>query len=229
MTVIRRFLLAALLVLIAGGPMGCQTSTSVLRQRGELAYKTQRYAAAEDYMLRVHDRQPQDWVANYYLGKLALREGAADAARTYLEVAYTLRAEGPPTQPETYDIVDALAEAIYQQGDSPRLMGFVADAAQRYGRVADYIRKARYLERLGDHDAALVAYRTAIRVGDGRDAAAYVALADFYDALGDRDAAVTQLRHAYALAPADEAIHARLRSHGLIPGPTLALPPTNGG
>ena len=42
--------------------------------------------------------------------------------------------------------------------------------------------------------------------------------------IGDPDAAVTALRQAYGVNPDDEMVAERLRQHGLVPGPTVALP-----
>lgn len=205
------------------GLIGCETPTTQLRDRGIFAYQHRQYDQAQGYLNRVVQRQPQDWVANYYLGELALLEGNYDAARTNLEVAFSQQNEGPPRHPMTYAVVNALAKAIFMQGDYPRVLGLCNEAIANYGRSEDYLRKASFLEQMGDHDKALVAYQTAQHIYPG-DPKVYVAMADFYDNLGERDAAVTQLRKAYTLAPQDKAIEERLRSFGVVPGPTI-LPP----
>jgi len=212
-------------LLIAGSLTACHTPTHILRQRGELAYQAGEYPAAQSNFQQVAHRNPSDWKANYYLGKLALADARPLAARTYLEAAYAVRNDGPPTHPETFDIVSALGEALFQQGDYNRLIGFSDEVIDQFGRVEDYIRKADYLARMGDHDAAIVAYRQAARIAPPNDPQPYIALADFYDSLGDRDAAVVQLRYAYTIAPDDPTIAERLRAHGVVPGPTVKLSP----
>jgi len=211
--------------LIAGTLVGCHTPTPVLRQRGLDAYRVQDYEAARSNFQQVVHRNPSDWKANYHLGKIALADDKPLTARTYLEAAYTVRNEGPPRHPETFEIVDALAEALYQQGDYPRLIGFTEEVIDHFGRVTDYLRKADYLAQMGDHDAAIVVYKQAIKTGPADDPTPYVALADFYDAIGDREAAVLQLRYAYTIDPGDQAIADRLRAHGVVPGPTVMLEP----
>jgi len=212
-------------LLIAGTLTACHTPTHLLRQRGERAYQAGEYPAARSNFQQVANRDPSDWMANYYLGRLALNDGRPLAARTYLEAAYAVRNEGPPAHPETFDVIDALAEALFQQGDYPRLIGFTDEVIDQFGRVEDYLRKADYLARMGDHDAAVVAYKQAIRTAPSDDPRPYVALADFYDSLGDREAAIVQLRYAYTIAPADPKIADRLRAHGVVPGPTVKLTP----
>lgn len=212
------FLIAALLA-------GCQTPTSVLRQRGMDAYRAADYPTAQSNFEQVVHRIPTDWNANYHLGLIALEAGQARRARTYLEAAYAVRNEGSPSHPETDDIINALAESLYQEGDYPRLIGFTDEVIDIFGRVKDYVRKADYLAKMGDHDAAIIAYKQAVRIAPPDDPSAYVALADFYDALGDRQAAILQLRHAYTIDPSDGKIADRLRAHGVVPGPTIRLAP----
>jgi tetratricopeptide (TPR) repeat protein len=225
MNIAGRWALAAVLLGAGLWVGGCQTSPRVLRDRGIAAYRQNDLAAARENLERAHDGHAADWKTNFYLGKIALDRDDADAARTYLEVAYTLQPKGPPDQPRTPEIVDLLTEAICRQGDYPRMINFCNEAIRQYGTMHDYLRKARYLERIGDHDQALVAYRTAIRVTDGRRPEPWVALADFYDAIGDSESALIQLRHAYAVDPGNPQIAERLRSHSVVPGPTIALPP----
>jgi len=45
------------------------------------------------------------------------------------------------------------------------------------------------------------------------------------DAAGDRESALTQLRHAYFIDPDRKGLADRIRAHGMVPGPTIALPP----
>ena len=212
-------------LLIAASLVGCQTPSGVLREQGVHAYNMKEYGVSRAKFQICVDRDPTDWKANYYLGLIALENQNANRARTYLEIAYTLRNEGPPRNPETFEIANALAEALYQQGDGPRLVGFCDELIARFGRVADYIRKADFLAKLGDHDAAIIAYRQAIRIAPDDDPAPFLAMADFYDSIDDREAATRLLRQAYYVDPEDYAIGQRLRAHDVIPGPTAGMEP----
>jgi len=212
-------------VLVAATLVGCHTPTSVLRQRALDAYAAEDFSTAQLNFEQVANRIPTDWNANYHLGLIALEAGQPLRARTHLEAAYAVRNEGPPSHPETFDIINALTEALFQEGDYPRLIGFSDEVIDQFGRVADYIRKADYLAKMGDHDAAIIAYKQAVKIAPPDDPAPYVALADFYDSLGDRSAAKLQLRYAYTIDPTDEKIANRLRAYGVVPGPTIRLTP----
>ncbi len=196
------------------------------RHLGAQAFERGDYATARTQFEKVAEADAADWKAHYYLGQIELAEGKPHLARTHLELALSLRPKGPPTQPQTPQVIDALAEAMYRQGDHVRLFGFCQEMAQRYGTAGDHIRTAKYLVLMGDHDSALVALRKAIAIRKADDPAPYLALADFYQAIGDRERAVVALRRAYGIAPKDKAINNRLRGMGLVPGPTFALPPT---
>ena len=53
----------------------------------------------------------------------------------------------------------------------------------------------------------------------------YLLAADLAEQLGDDDTAIRRLRQAYGLEPGNEEIRNRLRAHGEVPGPTIALAP----
>lgn len=215
-----------MVTLIAVGVLASSGCVGRWRHLGEQAYLRGDYAEARTQFEKVAEADEADWKSHYYLGQIELAEGNARKARTYLEVALSLRAEGPPLQPETPQVIDALAEAMYRQGDHVRLFGFCQEMAQRYGTAGDHIRTAKYLVLMGDHDSALVALRKAVAIRKADDPAPFLALADFYEAIGDREQAITALRRAYGVAPKDKAVNRRLRELGQVPGPTFALPPT---
>lgn len=210
---------AALLLLAALA--GCAPSVYTLRERGMNAYQAERYELAQRNFERVIEREPADAMANYYLGLLALKEDRANDARNHLEIAYTLFEAQPQMPPEMDRLLDALAEAMYRQGETRQLIAFTEQAINRSGKLSDYLRKAEYLMRLGDHDSALTAYRTAINIAEPGDPTAHLALADFYESLGDRGKALATLKRAYRVDPDHERTAERLRSYGVVPGPTL--------
>lgn len=200
---------------------GCGPSVYSLRERGTVAYQAGRYDQAERNFERVVKHQPSDAMANYYLGLLALRDGEASEARNHLEIAYTLFEARPELPPEMPRLLDALAEAMFRQDEPRQLIAFTEQAIDRFGNLSDYLRKAEYLARLGDHDSALTAYRAAIEIAEAGDPRAYLALADFYESIGDRDKAVTALTNAYRADPEHQPTRDRLRAYGIVPGPTL--------
>jgi Flp pilus assembly protein TadD len=235
-----RCLLLPLTLLTATMVVGCDIPNRVHRLRGLNHYeRAELDEAASDFEAAV-DRDPTDWRGHYYLGRIALDRGRPSPARRHFEIAYTLRQRPDPLQidaadpeaetdpegrwPSMSQIVDGLAESIYQAGDEAQLFAFLDEVIDRHARPVDYLRKADYLSRTGDHDGAVTAYRQAIAV-EPADPDLYLALAEFYDQLGRRDDALTELRHAYYLAPDDREVAERIRAHGVVPGPTIALPP----
>lgn len=212
-------------VLLISGSLAVSAGCSGYhRQQGKLAYERGDTAAATAHMRRVIADHPGDWKANYYLGLIALEEDDASQARIYLEQAYAVRADGPPTHPETPDIVDALAEAMHRQGSTVQLYGFCNEAARQYGTARDHLRTGKYLMLGGDHDSALQAFERARKIAAIDDPSPYIALADLYDTVGDSDRAIIALRRAYGIDPSAEGVADRLRGYGIVPGPTVALP-----
>ena len=143
---------------------------------------------------------------------VALLAGEAGEARNHLEIAYTLFEARPELPPEMRRLLDALAEAMFRQDEPRQLIAFTEQAIDRFGNLSDYLRKAEYLARLGDHDSALTAYRAAIEIAEAGDPRAYLALADFYESIGDRDKAVTALTNAYRADPEHQPTRDRLRA-----------------
>jgi len=216
-----RCLLLAMLLAAMLTVAGCGPSVYTLRQHGLRHYEADRYDQARRAFERVIEHEPSDPAANYHLGLLALRNDDASEARNHLEIAYTLyepQASPPPHMPR---LLDALAEAMYREGERRQVIAFTEQAIDRFGTLRDYLRKAEFLARLGDHDSALTAYRSAIEIAEPGDAAAHLALADFYESLGDRGRAINTLKRAYRVDPDNKRTADRLRAYGIVPGPTL--------
>lgn len=216
-----RTTLIILIVLVLSILTGCMTPKAY-RERAMESYQRGNVQEAKADWINSLEGDPSHWQANYYLGEIALDEGEVDAARRHLEVAFAvIRDEPTKAQP----VVDALAETLYRQGITPRLVGLLNEAIDQYGTTHDYLRKAEYLRKLGDPDAAAVTYRKAARMAEPDDPAPYLALADFYESIGRTDDALIALRRAYGITPNDEQLAQRIREYGLVPGPTVALPP----
>ncbi|QNN22375.1 tetratricopeptide repeat protein [Planctomycetales bacterium ZRK34] len=220
---------------------GCVSELPVdtVRLNAYDAYRAGDAAAARDQFAACVRRDPTDYKSHYYLGVIGLNQLNDPAyARRHLELALTLRdsrlrrplvlesglPETTVPYPSRADITDALAEALYRMGTPQQLFAFLRSTTDEYGEVSDYLRLAEYLAKSGDHDAAKNSYIQAIKVSPADDPTAELALADFYDAIGDRPAALVQLRAAYGIDPTLEGLTDRIRAHGLVPGPTIALP-----
>ena len=161
---------------------------------------------------------PGDWLAQYRLGLCELELGNPDRARSALEIAHT-------RQPADADVVDALAEAMFRQGDEQPLFDLLTLRAETEQTVRAWLRLGRYSAELGDADTALTAFETAIELDAGRSVEPYVQTALFSQQIGDLDTALRRLRQAYKIDPEDPVVDQQLRDLGEVPGPTLALPP----
>ncbi len=201
--------------------VGCETNVALRGQgisameRGDLQTARQRFA-------RAVERKPQDYRAQYHLGVVELELGNALAAELALERALELRPNDPELTP---DILDHLAEAMYQRGRVDTLHSWLAGIADRYGKSRDYVRQGRYLAKTGDIDAAKVAYRKAMRFAEGREIEPYLEAADFFESIGDVPAAIEVLRQAYYYWPDYPGLGNRFRKFGVVPGPTVAAEP----
>jgi len=213
-------LVAALLpaLLLLGG---CETA-SMLREKGETAYHGQRYGQAESYYQRSLDKRPDSWESQWGLGQSLLALDRPRQAEIALEHAYELRSD----HDETPEILDDLAAAYYRQGNrETTLRSFLAETADRYRTSDAFLRQAEYLAKLGDVDAAVIAYRKAGYFAEDGDSEPFVKMADFYESVGDSANAVQALRFAYWMDPETPGLPARFRKYGIVPGPTVGLEP----
>jgi Flp pilus assembly protein TadD len=199
---------------------GCR-SAPYLRQRGREAFDVGQYGRAEQLYSQAVERDPSNWSAHYHLGLAHLEQNRPLDAQTELELALSVRPENPAVR----KIHDGMAEAFYQQKDAAALHGLLRQACDEYGTSYEFLRQAKYMSLMGDSDNARIALRKAMHFAAPGDAAPYLATADFYDSIGDEKNAVIALRRALYLKPDSEKVHNRLRDHGVIPGPTIALPP----
>jgi len=201
--------------------VGCETAV-MLRDKGEIAYNGQRYQQAESYYQRSLDKRPESWASQWGLGKTYLAMDRPRAAEIALEHAYELRGD----HEETPEILDDLAAAYYMQGNrETTLRSFLAETTRRYQRSEAFLRQGEHLAKLGDVDAAVVAYRKAGYFADDGDSEPFVKMADFYESVGDSANAVQALRFAYWMDPETPGIAQRFRKYGVVPGPTVGLEP----
>ncbi|MCA9291580.1 MAG: tetratricopeptide repeat protein [Phycisphaerales bacterium] len=198
---------------------GCgQRSAQAMRRVGDDFLETRNYDRALIEYEQIIDRYPGDWDAQYKVGLCCLQTQRPNDARRALEIAHTLR-------PGDHRITDALCDAMYQQGDEPRLFTFVKTQAETSQDPADWLRFANYARLMGDPDSARTAIGTAIELDGGVSVDPYLHAAALAMQVGERDVAVRRLRQAYGINPYDERVRTRLRELGEIPGPSIALPP----
>ena len=200
---------------------GCQTPNAVLRQRGLVALQQGDQATACDHFAVAVRQDPTDWKAQYNLGKLLLARGRALDGQLALDKARSLR----PDHPETAQIIDSLAEALFQQGRRDSLRALLDEAVKTFGTSDDFLRQGEYLTRIGEVDGAKRAYLKAARFADADDPEPYTRLAGFYEHIGDHTKAVGAWQRAYFLAPDNAEVAAKLRQYGIVPGPTVGAPP----
>lgn len=209
------------MVCLSGGLFSCAVPrpVSAMVESGERAEARGDLEKAEAEYLAAIDKRPGNREARLALGKLYLETGRPELARAQFEVYRTLR----PTETE---VLDLLAQAMLDAGDTGSLSTFVTERARDTGEVVDWIRAGDWLAQAGDADGAVLAYRTAARVDGGRSPSVQKRLAEFHQSLGDNDAALRRYRMALYLDPNDDETKAAIRALGEIPGPTIGLIPT---
>lgn len=202
--------------------IGCaQTPNFILHQRARTAMASGNLQAAEANLGQALSQQPGDWKANYLLALVRLQQNRPLDAQLLAEHAMT---QNPDGQTSPY-ILDALAEALLQQNQPVALTSFLKQTASERQTPYDFLRAGKFLAKLGDKDGSELAFRKAARIARADDPTPYVFMADFYESINDAQRAQIALRRAHYVVPNDYNINQRLRGYGLIPGPTIALPP----
>lgn len=236
----RRVWMGVAVTIIGATVLGGCADPDYMRMKAFDQYQAHNYEASRRVFEKTVALQPGDAKSHYYLGLIALNQDNDPAtARRHLELAYTIVRSWPRTMltkdftttneyvpvPSLEQVADALAEAIYREGNPNQLAGFLREMTNNPGKTADFLRLGKYMRKIGDPDSARAAYLTAMKLADPTDARPYTAMADFYDQIGDKEQALRYLRQAYWVNPRDPAISAAIRDHGAVPGPTYALPP----
>jgi tetratricopeptide (TPR) repeat protein len=214
---VRTTIIALLTAAAALGGCASQRPADAMRDSGDWHFKRGEYAMAAAEYESIAKRYPGDWQAQYQLGLCLIETEQYASARRALEVANDRKPHDPA-------IADALAEAMFHQGDEEHLYTFLRERAEEEQTPRAYLRLARYAARVNDPDTARVAIDTAIRLDNGQSVTPYIAAADLAERLGDLDRAVRRLHQAYGIDPYNEKVSERLRALGEIPGPTLAMP-----
>lgn len=217
--------LILMLTLLGAGTLlltGCaQTPNFLLHERARVAMAHGNLRAAEANLGQALSQQPGDWKANYLLAKVRLQQQRPLDAQLLAEHAMTQNPDGQTTP----QILDVLAESLLEQNQPVALTSFLKQTASQRQTPYDFLRAGKYLARLGDKDGSELAFRKAARIAKADDPTPYIFMADFYESINDSQRAQIALRHAHYVVPNDHQINQRLRAYGLVPGPTIALPP----
>lgn len=199
---------------------GCESSNPRLRMLGREALRVNDLSEAEHLLSKAVDQDPTDWESQWLLGKVYLKQNRPLDARLVLGRSWTTR----DRHPETPEIVDDLAEALYQAQEHDRLKLVLDEASRRYTTSYDFMRQGKYLTKIGDIDNAIVAYRKAARFSAPKDAEPWLAIAGLYESIQDRKRAAEAYQQAYRVNPEDPRVLRGLERLGEIPGPTLPVP-----
>lgn len=201
---------------------GCTTqqrATPVVRADAQHAYERGDYTTSvadwEEYVQRV----PQDPEAKWELARALLKTGNPGRATELAWQAFDMR-------PKNEQFLATLAEALYQSHQNDALYKLLRQQIADYGRVSDYERLGQYSAKLGDADGAEYALTQAAKLDGGKTVGPQLALADFYASIGDKKHELERLRMALYLDPTSKEINERIRKLGEIPGPSLAIVPT---
>lgn len=210
---------AITLGLILLGFAGCATkpTNTTLRERASDAMWQERYEDAETLYGELLANSPQDWRVQYGFGASAMHTGNLSESRQALEIAHTLR-------PENREIALDLAEVMYLQEDRNGLFQFLRDRAEARSDSRDWLLLAEYSLMTDDPDSARSCVEKAMIIDDASSVQTWLEAATLSERMGDLDSAMIYLRTAYTIEPANTIVQERLRAHGLVPGPTLAMP-----
>ena len=209
-----------LLSLLTLGACDGQAKRSAPAMRADAALHMEHGRPAEAQVLyrELVDRDPTRWYDQYALGRAAMTAGDLGQARMALEVASTLR-------PDDHRIAVDLASVLYQMDARDDLFRYLRDRAQTTQTPADWLQLARYAMDCDDPDTARLAVRIGIAIDEGESSAPYVLAAQIARQLGEEYDARRALILAWHADPEDEQVDTLLRDMGIVPGPTLEVPP----
>lgn len=199
----------------------CTTNVQ-LREEGHEALDRGNAPEARESFAYAVERRPADAKARYGLGLAYLELNRPLDAQLAFEKALAVKYDDREL---TDEILDGIAESLFRQERFEQLHAFLDETARYYGESDDYLRQARYLVKMGDLDAAVVAFRKAAYFADEGDAEPYLEMSAFYDSINDQPNALRSLRYAYWVNPEHPDIPDRFRTFGKVPGPTLREAP----
>ncbi|MEM1354513.1 MAG: tetratricopeptide repeat protein [Planctomycetota bacterium] len=202
--------------------VGCGFNPTFEKAQAKKAYDAGDYADAAERYNAVAEYALYDWEARYYLGLCYLELGEPIKAQGQLEQALAVKDDSRTWTPR---ILDALAEAYFQQERYDAMYAFLREAIDQRGTWKDFARQARYLAKAGDNDGAASAYYKACFFSGNNDAEIYVESADFFESIGDFKTAVQYLKWAVYIENDYPGIDDKFERLGVVPGPTLRVQP----
>ncbi|MBL9031855.1 MAG: tetratricopeptide repeat protein [Phycisphaerae bacterium] len=215
----RRFaLVLAVLPLLAA----CNSTRPLptVREHGERAFNRGQYEKARADFAEYVERNPGEPEIRLLLAKSLLALGNPAEAAEHASAAFHLR-------PMNQDAVETYARALFESKQTTELDRFLRAQAESNGSSDAYLRWGRYLAKSGDADGAEHALLRGAALDGGRTIQPQLALAEFYRSIGDKKNELRRLRTALSFDTANDAVNARIRELGEIPGPSLALPPVD--
>lgn len=168
------------------------------------------------------ERRPHEAMAQFRLGQVLLRNAQPTAAADHLWIAHDLK-------PARIDYLETLAEALHQSGERDTMFQLLRDTIDEGGLAAGHMRLAKFATRAGLVDEAEESLRIAAAIVGDKSDEPYRMLADLARQTGDTDAEIEAWRTILWFNSSDTTANARLKELGVIPGPSLALPPRTGG
>lgn len=208
-------------LLIALVLAGCNTQRPLpmVRETGDRAMQRGDIQTANANYSEYVDRKPGESEVQLSYAKTLLALGQPAKAVEHATLAYD-------QHPGDDDYINTLAQALFESHRTDDLYRFLRGLAQGRGEVRDYIRLGQYSAKMGDADGAESALKTAATLDRGQHAAPQLALAEFYQSIGAKEKAVSRLRMALYLDRNNPEIPKKLRELGEIPGPSLAIQPS---
>ena len=217
--ILRSIAVTGLSLAVVGPFSGCDSEPSIgmLMARGNAAnYRGEPTEALANYR-RVTERYPGHEEARYRQGLALLDLGRPAEAREALEIAHEIDPDNPA-------YFSALVDALVAAGETEDLFELLNRFAEQTEGVEGYLALGRAAQRVGFPEEAERAFKTAARLAEPDNPQPLRELADLYHAIGSLERELDVLRVLYRMLPENDAIEARIRNLGEIPGPTFGRP-----
>lgn len=210
--------LALAATLAVGGCAGPRP-LNVVRDTGDRAYQTDRWAVAAANYQEFCDRKPSEPEVQYRLGMSLVEMGRAPEAREHLRIACDV-------MPNNDTYIEGYCKALLACNERDQLLNFLRNKTNDRGLVSDYIRLGDYAAKVGHADEAIASLKTAARIDGGKTPEPQLALAAFYGSIGDKSEQLQRVRMAYFISPGSVPVNNAIKELGETPGPRFGRVPT---